>query len=408
MESFKPDFFINNRQKLRAVCDSEVPIVITANGSVQRAGDVAYDFRQDNNFWYLTGVEQPELILVMANNREFIILPERDAIADIFDGFIDTDKIRAVSGIQTIYDSIKGWEELRILASDYKELQTCVYKGYEERHNLYINPARPRLVSNLKKLHDNLELVDIRREFAQLRMIKQEPEIAALQRAIDITAESFKTLFKAGWNTRYKDDRQLRREIDYEFSKRGARGHGYSPVIASGINACTLHHSAQGQKFNAGELVLIDIGAEYGNYSADITRTFSAGKPTKRQQAVFDAVLDVQTEIYKLLKPGLKMRSLEKKAEKLIGKKLVELGLAKRPTRALVRKYYPHAFGHHLGLDVHDSADYDLPLRAGMVITVEPGLYIPEEGIGVRIEDDVLITKGGHKVLSAGLPSRLR
>ncbi len=405
---FNNDFFSGNREKLKNSRSADVPIVLTANGSIQRAGDSAFKFRQDSNFWYLTGLEEAELVLVITDQTEFIILPERSAILDVFDGAISNEELSNRSGIEKVYDHQVGWEQLRGLAAKYKKLYTGLYKGYDERHNIYNNPAKPRLVSQLKTLHTDITLLDIRRELAHLRMIKQEPEIAAIQEAIDITSKSLQTVFSNGWSKKYPTEADLEREVTCEFARNGAKLHAYPPIIASGKNACTLHYSANDQKVDASELLLIDAGAEYSNYAADITRVYAPAAPSARQVEVYDAVKAVQDYIIKMLKPGLMMRDIEEKVEREIGRQLKTLGLIKKIDSNLIRKYYPHSFSHHLGLDVHDVADYQVALAPGNVITVEPGIYIEEENIGVRIEDDILITEKGCIVMSSDLPSRLR
>lgn len=403
-ELFTSDFFIDNRAKLKALRAQDVPIIIPANGAVQRAGDVAFEFKQDSNFWYLTGINEADLILVITPKKEFLILPERDAIHDVFDGAISEDELSSTSGITNIYDHVRGWEELHRLAKQYGKFYTGLYKGFDDLHKVYINPAKPRLRNNLQKLSENVELLEIRRELAHLRMVKQEPEITALQHAVDITAESLQKVFKPGWRKRLKNDAAIVREMTYQFGLKNTI-HAYQMVAAAGPDACTIHHGAKVRNLEDGEVMLVDVGAEYYNYAADISRVYLPDQPTKRQKQVYQAVKDVHTEILSWLKPGVSMRKIEKRTESLIGKTLVELGVIKRVSRKVTRQYYPHAFGHHLGLDVHDSADYDLPLAEGMVITVEPGIYIKDEAIGIRIEDDVLITKKGYKNLSANLPS---
>mgnify|MGYP003473433194 FL=1 len=170
--------------------------------------------------------------------------------------------------------------------------------------------------------------------------------------------------------------------------------------MAAGKRACVLHNFANSSPLKNNELIIVDVGAEVEHYAADISRTISLGKPTRRQIQVHAAVLDVQQFAFGLLKPGLTRKEYESKVEHYMGEKLCELGLLKKPTHKQIRHYYPHATSHFMGLNVHDAGDYDSPFEAGTVMTVEPGIYIPEEGIGVRIEDDVLITKNGIKILS--------
>jgi Xaa-Pro aminopeptidase len=185
-------------------------------------------------------------------------------------------------------------------------------------------------------------------------------------------------------------------------------GHAFEPIVAGGPRACTLHNVANSGKLSADELVLMDVGAEIEHYAADITRTISLnGSPSRRQQAVHAAVLEVQEFALGLLKPGILLKEYEQQIEHFMGEKLRELGLIKIITHDGVRAYYPHATSHFLGLNVHDVGEYDRPLEPGVVMTVEPGIYIASEGIGVRIEDDVLVTPKGPKILSSKLPRDL-
>jgi Xaa-Pro aminopeptidase len=234
-----------------------------------------------------------------------------------------------------------------------------------------------------------------------MRVIKQPAELAALQEAINITVKAVKYVQKR----QYQHEYQLEADITHQFRKAGAQGHGFTPIVSAGVNACILHRDANNAVIGAKDLITMDIGAEVDNYTADITRTYSQSKePTKRQRNVYDAVQTVQDYAYTLIKPGALIKDNEKLVEHFMGEKLRELGLIKIIDRDSVRKYFPHATSHYLGLDAHDAGDYSRPLETGMVITVEPGIYIPDEAIGVRIEDDLLITKGGYKILSASLP----
>ena len=240
-----------------------------------------------------------------------------------------------------------------------------------------------------------------------MRMIKQPPELRAIQAAIDITADSLQDAFKSAKLEKYAFEYELEAEIGYGFRRRGAAGHAFEPIVAGGKKACTLHNVSNDAKLTRGELIVADVGAEVEHYAADITRTVAISSPTARQQAVYDAVLDAQRFAFGLLKPGMDFGDYREQTDRFIGEKLRELGLIKRVTDANTRRYYPHSISHFLGLNVHDSGDYRQPLTAGAVLTVEPGIYIPEEGIGVRIEDDVLITASGIKILSDKLPRNL-
>lgn len=399
---FTSDFFSTNRTQLRKRCDNENPIVITASGLVQQGGDSAYPFKQDANFWYLTGVEEPEVILVVTNNEEFLILPERDVRRDVFDGAVDTKAIQKISGIATILPYQDGWERLRILAESHKTFNAPLHKSYDADHNIFTNPAKARLLRNLRKL--DVELEDIRLQLAHMRMIKQQPEIDAIQKAIDITLESITDVFSKDWAKRYTNEREIDADIQAGFIRLGGRP-AYQSIVAGGKCACTLHYINNNQPLQNNELVLIDVGAEHTNYVADISRTYAPGKMTTKQQRVYEAVKEAQIVGFEAMKPGVSARDVQKAVVEHIGAFLKAEKLITEIRPEEVGKYFPHAFGHHLGLDVHDVADYSEPLTEGMVLTMEPGIYIPEWSVGVRLEDDVLITKTGAQVLSAGLPS---
>jgi Xaa-Pro aminopeptidase len=252
----------------------------------------------------------------------------------------------------------------------------------------------------LKAVKNELELLDLSPHVVRLRMVKQPVEVAAIQSAIDITIAAMKAATRPAVLKTYTYEYELEAALTHGFRKRGATGHAFEPIVASGNRACTLHNVANNGALAASDLVVLDVGAEVEHYAADITRTKSLSLPSRRQQAVHAAVLDTQTFAKSLLKPDVLLREYEKEIEQYMGEKLRELGLIKTITHEAVRSFYPHATSHFLGLNVHDSGDYDRPLEPGMVLTVEPGIYISNEGIGVRIEDDVLVTQTGIKVLS--------
>jgi Xaa-Pro aminopeptidase len=239
-------------------------------------------------------------------------------------------------------------------------------------------------------------------------MIKQSAELKAMQAAIDITADSVKDALQPARRKKYGYEYEIEAEVTAGFRRRGASGHSFEPIVAAGKRACTLHNVANDSALKRGELVIVDVGAEVEHYAADITRTVSLGKPSKRQREVHAAVLDVQNFALSLLKPGAKLKDYEKQVRHHMGEKLCGLGLIKSNTPKNVAKFYPHGTSHFIGLEVHDAGDHDRPLEPGVVVSCEPGIYIPKEGIGVRIEDDVLITKTGNKVLTAGLAGTLR
>jgi len=403
---FNASFFRGNRQKLRELCQTEL-IVVTANGLLQRSGDTTFPFRQDSNFWYLTGIDEPDIVLVMDKNTEYLIVPGREAVREAFDGALDEKNLTGYSGITNIFNEATGWDRLRVALKNNNKLSTsAAIDPYLSRHGFYANPSRAALIDRLKQINPKLQINDIRPQFTSLRMIKQAPELRAIRQAISITTKTFTQSVHATLK-QVAHEYEVEAAITQGFRGQAADGHAYQPIVASGSNACTLHYIANNSLMQSDQLLLIDAGASVSNYAADITRTYALGKPTKRQKAVHQAVLYIQDFALQLLKPGVVMKKYEQIIEQHMGEKLRELGVIRTLEHENIRKYYPHATSHFLGLDVHDVGDYQRPLEPGMILTVEPGIYIPEEGIGVRIEDDVLITKTGHKVLSDSLPRSL-
>jgi Xaa-Pro aminopeptidase len=406
---FNHEFFTANRKRLKELFTGTAPIVLTANGLLQRGADSTYAFSQDANFWYYTGINEPDIILVMDKEKEYLIVPTRDASRTAFDGDISDDELTGISGVKTIHSDKDGWDMLGSRLKKVKHVATlAAAPSYIERYGMYTNPARARLIQTIKEHNDEIELLDLGMHVVRQRMLKQEPEVAAIQEAIDITAATIRASIQPAKRSGYEHEYELEAEISRGFRRRGASGHSFEPIVAGGVRACTLHNVANNGQFAASDLVVIDVGAEVEHYAADITRTVSlSGAPSRRQQAVHAAVLDVQAYAFSLLKPGVILKDYEHEVELYMGEKLRALGLIKIIDHDSVRTYYPHATSHFLGLNVHDVGDYERPLEPGNVLTVEPGIYITAEGIGIRIEDDVLITEDGIKILTDKLSREL-
>lgn len=402
---FQSEFFSGNRERLKATFKGTAPIIITANGLLQRSTDNTFPFRQDSNFWYLTGLDDPDLILVIDKDKEYIIVPGRSDIRQAFDGSVDIQYIQERSGITDVVDESAGWKRLKKRVKNVLHVATIAPGDeYVEAHGFYTNPSKKRLVQQLKTIQPNVELLDIRNHMIRMRMVKQTPELAAIQQAVDVTIDAFRQAKLAAAESAH--EYQVEAVMTGCFRHNGF-DHAYTPIVASGANACTLHYLANKAAIDKKDVILLDVGAQVENYAADISRSYAVSRPTKRQKQVWEAVVAVQDYAIGLLKPSTTIRETENMVEQFMGEKLRELGLIKTITHESVRQYYPHATSHHLGLDVHDIADYDVPLTAGNVITVEPGIYIPEEGIGIRIEDDLLITADGNKNLSQNLDRSL-
>lgn len=405
MADFTSDFFLNNRKQLIAKTEADI-IIVAGHGMLQKSSDEGFVFRQDSSFWYLTGLDEPDYTLVIDTKTGQTTLLTSSVMhyRDVFEGMLsdgDVLKISACNQVLRGRDADAYLREKAVNSSTIAVLQPM--PPYLQTFGLYTNPARRRILNKIKRFAPKSKLIDIRMNMAQLRMIKQEPELIALQEAVDVTSKAFEVVRKNIQNL--KHEHEIKALIEYEFSKDNYST-AYDSVCAAGKNVCTMHHGKSSAKLSNPDLILIDAGAQANHYMADVTRMLSIGKLKPRQLEVYEAVRDVHFRLLDSLKPGISLLEFHNQSDELIGKKLKKLG---RPyTKEAIRQQYPHAISHYLGLDVHDAGDYRLPLEPGMVFTVEPGIYIQEEGVGARIEDDVVMTESGIKVLSKNIPYDLK
>lgn len=395
------DFFKNNRKNLLETLRRGALVVMTGYGEVQLVNDAAAPFEQEANFWYLTGVESPDwwVILDGSTGSEWLVSPSLSESQKIFDGEVDHREVIATSGIRTVIDRDEAMRRLRQLAKHHSVVYTVEQPRWLREHGHFqLNCAQGELKKTLERMYESVQ--DCGRELAKLRAIKSDGEIVAIQKAITVTAEALEAVRSV--LPTLKHEYELQAVLDFEIRRRGSR-HAYAPIVASGENACTLHYGLNRAKIDRRSLVLLDVGARVNGYAADISRTYAAGKPTKRQLAVYDAVLAAQQQIIELLRPGLSFTEYEGQVEVIMKAAIASLGLEVDR----YREYFPHAVSHGLGVDVHDPlAGYEA-LEPGMVLTVEPGIYIRDEAIGVRIEDNILITPSGHKNLSSDISTLL-
>jgi Xaa-Pro aminopeptidase len=399
---FSADFYVGNRKKLRSLFQGTAPVVITANGKLQKGTSDHFPLYQDGNFLYLTGINEPDLVLVMDKDKEYLILPERSQGGEAFYGVHDPAHLSALSGVAEVLDFKSGWKKLTARLKKVKHVATVAPSPvYIEHYDFYTNPARATLLAKLKDINPQLEPLDLRQHLAIMRMVKQAPEVAAIQRAIDISIQSFKEVRRK--LPKVTNEYEVAALLGYGFRRRGADGEAYFSIVAGGANACVMHYDKNNQLLGQNQVVMIDAGAAYNRYAADISRSYIYGTGTKRQDQVWQAVKDVHDFALANLKPGVTIIDNERAVEQFMGEKLRSLGLIRNVERGEIRKFFPHATSHYLGLDVHDAGDYQRPLEPGVTLTVEPGIYIPAEGIGIRLEDDLLITADGATNLSAEL-----
>jgi Xaa-Pro aminopeptidase len=398
-------FFINNRRSLIDKLQGGVA-VFSAYSQMQRSNDMAFHFEQEANFWWLTGIEYPDwqLIIDGTRNKSWLVYPQVSQSREIFDGSLSVEHARSISGV----DAIVSQDEAQAILRDLSKKHTVVYALGDQPHaehlDFVLNPAIKIVREHVSRLFATVQ--DCRKELSQLRAIKQTEEITAMRSAIATTIDGFEIVKSKLAN--YHFEYEIEAEFNYHFRTHGADGHAYDPIVAGGANACTLHYIANRDKLKKRQMVLLDIGARRGGYAADITRTYAYGEPTKRQSAVHAAVQSAQREIINLIKPALSVEQYQKDVDRIMTESLLSLGLMKNvDDTENYYKYFPHAISHGLGVDVHDSLGSPKYLQPGMVLTVEPGIYIPEEGIGVRIEDDILVTASGSENLSRRLSTDL-
>ena len=392
------DFFTGNRERLLQACPDGV-IALSAHASLQRNADMAFEFEQEANFWYLTGIEEAGWQLLIAAERTWLVSPHRSDVAVLFDGGLSTEDAQRISGIEKIIHIDELLKLLEQLSDEYGVVYVLGEEPHQEHYDFVVNPAHDALRKNVSKHFD--EVRTCRLELAKLRAIKQPVEIALIRQAVSLTVDTFA---KVRANIAdYAHEYEIEADFTAAFRRQGSQGHAYTPIVAAGKNALTLHYTQNNAAISKGELVLLDIGARVGSYAADITRTYAMGEPTERHKEVHAALENAHHAIIALLGPGVSVREYHEASDGLIKQALESIGLPSEDDR----KYFPHAVSHGLGIDVHDALGRPETFQPGMVLTVEPGIYIPEEGIGIRIEDDILITEDGRENLSASLPTSL-
>ena len=412
--------FVKNRANLASQLPPKSVAVFTANEAMPRNGDQFFPFRQQSDFFYLTGINEENSYLLIAPDypdeklREVLFIEPYDEVKATWQGeMLDNAQATELSGIKTVKGSGAFWSVLNDIAfSGYGD--TIFLNSYEyPKYECNTETIQQRFVNKIKMLYPMHNYGRTAPILNALRMVKSEEEIEITQQACNITAKAFRRCLATVKPGMY--EYQVQAEIEYIFKQNNASGHAYAPIIAGGKNACCLHYSKNQSLLNDGDLILFDIGCELNNYSSDLSRTIPInGKFTERQKACYNAVRRVMKEITKLYKPGGTINEINETTYKLMEQEMIALGLftaedvkKQNPEKPLYRKYLMHGMSHHIGLDVHDSIDKFKPFAPGMILTCEPGLYIREEGIGIRIENDLLVTEGEPINLFEGLPTEI-
>lgn len=395
------NFYVHNREQLYEKLEDNSILVLFAGKAPQKSADENYKFVPNRNFYYLTGVDEPNIIFLVQKTSEkideYLFIEKADPVLEKWVGkTISTEEAIEVSGITNIR-FINQFESFlsQIL---FSISSANLYLDLERREVGSATTKAQQYASKIQANYPYLQIKNIYPEICELRVYKKPEEIEKIKKAIEITQNGIKNVMshaKAGMK-----EYQLEAHFDFILKSEGVKDYAFPTIVASGKNGTVLHYERNDSVVEDGKLVLLDLGAQYEYYSADISYTFPVnGKFTEKQKTFYNIVLKALRETTELIKPGMPFARLNEHTKKVLAEECIKVGLIKEESE--ISKYYYHGVSHFLGLDTHDVGSYkDLVLQPGMVLTVEPGLYIEEEEIGIRIEDDVLVTKDGHEILS--------
>jgi len=398
------NFFTENRNALIDKLKENSLVLVFSSDEFPRNGDQTFSFRQNSDTYYLSGLDQEEIILAICPNysdaslREVLFIKKVDKTQVIWYGKkLDLEKAKKLSGVETVF-----WmDEYEKMLPKLMEVSEHIYlwENNAPKFKTEVPYKALRMKKALQKDYPEKQFEELAPLTTELRLIKKEEELQAMRKAVEITGKAYQRLLK-----KLKPgmmEYEVEANITYEYIRNGAQGHAYSPIVASGENACILHYEENDQECKDGDLLLLDFGAEYAYYAADCSRTIPInGKFTERQAACYQAVLDVFKEAHKLYVPGNTIDGINAEVNKMMEAKMIDLGLFTKEDvkkqdkmNPLYTKYFMHGTAHFIGLDVHDVGSKQTKFEEGMVLTCEPGLYIEEEGIGIRIETDIVVGK---------------
>ncbi|NRD80075.1 aminopeptidase P family protein [Bacillus sp. BRMEA1] len=395
------EFFINNRQRLYDKLEDSSIMVLFAGKSPQKSADETYKFVPNRNFYYMTGIDEPKNIFFVykTNNKieEYLFIEKSDPVLEKWIGkSISLEEAEESSGIGNIQfiDQFEAFLSRLLFSTPFQH----VYLDLEIREMEQAMSAGQQFAAKIQASYPYLQINNVYPEICALRVFKAPEEIVKIKKAIEITYKGIQNLMRHA-KTAAKEY-ELEAYFDFTLKSEGVRDYAFPSIVASGKNGTILHYDKNDSALENGSLVLLDLGAQYQYYNGDISFTFPLnGKFSEKQKTFYNIVLKALKETTAIIKPGLPFTELNKHTKKVLAEECLKAGLIKEESE--ISNYYYHSVSHFLGLDTHDVGRYtDLILQPGMVLTVEPGLYIEEEGIGIRIEDDVLVTENGHEVLS--------
>lgn len=396
----KKEFYIKNRERLMSKVDENSVVILFAGRAPYKSADEAYQFTPNRNFYYLTGIDRENIILIMTKKNgkieETLFIEESDPIMARWVGErMKSEEAKEISGISAVDYTKNFYSSLGGIFSRFN--YDKLYLDLERQDwNITMTEAQS-MAKEVREKYSYLNIKNIYYYISELRTIKQEEEIEEIRKAISITKRGIEKMMKNAKSNMM--EYEIEAYFDYVLTSEGVKDKAFKTIAASGKNATVLHYSENNSKCGENDLILFDLGAQRNYYNADISRTFPvSGKFTERQKQVYNVVLKANLEVMKAVKPGIPFAELNEIAKKVLAEGCKELRLIKDDSE--LSKYYFHGVSHYLGLDTHDVGDRGEMLKPGMVFTNEPGLYIPEEGIGIRIEDDLLVTEDGCENLS--------
>ncbi|MEE3145320.1 MAG: aminopeptidase P family protein [Bacteroidota bacterium] len=405
-QRIKSELYIKNREKFTSNMESNTLAVFNSNDIFPISADSTMPFEQHRDILHLSGVDQEESILVLfpdssnPKHKEVLFLKETSELIAIWEGEkLDKKNAFGVSGIKTVY-----WlQDFPVIFKQMMSEADGIYLNTNEhlRAKTEVETREDRFIKKVKSDYPAHKTYKSAPIMHKIRSVKDPIEIELMQRACNITKAGINRLLKyikpGVW------EHHIEAELVHEFIMNSSKGFAYTPIIASGKNACVLHYIENNKECKDGDVILLDVGAEYANYASDLTRCIPVnGRFTDRQKEVYNAVLHVKKEAEKLLVPGVMMADYHKKVGHLMEEQLVNLKLIslddiknQNPDWPAYKKYFMHGTSHFIGLDTHDVGLWNEPIQAGMVFTCEPGIYIPEEGLGIRLEDDLVVQQSG-------------
>ncbi|MEH3113323.1 aminopeptidase P family protein [Pedobacter terrae] len=407
-------FILNRKNFCKSLKDNSLAI-FNSSDEFPRSGDQNFVFKQNPDLFYLSGIDQEQTILMLYPDcpnplyREVLFLRQTNDYIKVWEGYKYTkEQAKAASGIQSVY-WLEDFDNILHSIVNYAE---HIYLNTNE-NDRYAHEVPYRDVRFIEKMKSKYPLHHYERAapiMRNLRTVKSDVEIELIKKASSITRDAFIRVLK--FTKPGVKEYEIEAEIIHEFIRQGGTGHAYTPIIASGHNANILHYNDNNQVCKDGDVILLDLGAEYANYNADMSRAIPVnGRFTQRQKDVYNAVLYVMKESIKLIGEGTIWNTYHEQVGEIMTSQLINLGLIsttdvknQNPAWPAYKKYFMHGTSHHLGIDVHDFAGRYTPFTSGNVLTVEPGIYIPEEGLGIRLENNILITANGNIDLMADIP----